>query len=192
MELKDFFILDPRLDLQFRLTLITGPVRSGKTRLALELARSFPPPRLYLATAQALDEEMAVRIKNHRAERGEDFLTVEEPLKISARLRETGKAVTVVVVDCLTLWLSNLLGQGEEKGQEIGDKFQELTETLKGMNTPVILIGNEVGWGIVPENPLARTFRDLSGRLQQEIALMADQVILMVAGIPWPVKGGRR
>lgn len=183
--------MDPRIDLPFRLTLITGPVRSGKTRLALKMAGSFPPPRIYIATAQALDEEMAERIRNHQSERGEAFLTVEEPLEIGLRLKDAGEeGASVVVVDCLTLWLSNLLGQERKEQEEIYGKFEELIETVKGMKPSVILIGNEVGWGIVPDNPLARTFRDLCGRLQQDIARVADRVILMVAGIPWPIKGG--
>ncbi|MBI4766412.1 MAG: bifunctional adenosylcobinamide kinase/adenosylcobinamide-phosphate guanylyltransferase [Deltaproteobacteria bacterium] len=174
---------------QARLTLITGPARSGKTRLALQWALNLPSPRTYIATAQGLDAEMADRIHRHREERGSAFQTIEEPLLLSTRLENIKQPCSVVVVDCLTLWLSNLLGVAGEEGERVHKKFDELMASLKAIETPVILIGNEVGWGIVPENAMARHFRDLSGRLQQEIAQIADQVILMVAGIPLVVKG---
>ncbi|MEW6187170.1 MAG: bifunctional adenosylcobinamide kinase/adenosylcobinamide-phosphate guanylyltransferase [Thermodesulfobacteriota bacterium] len=182
--------MDPGIHSPSRLTLITGPVRSGKTRLALEIARSFPPPRLYLATAQALDDEMAERIHRHRQERGSDFQTIEEPLQISHRLQEFQDPYSVIVVDCLTLWLSNVLGAGGE-GLEFQEIMGGLTGVLRNRSIPLILISNEVGWGIVPENTLARTFRDLSGRLNQSIAQIADRVILMVAGLPLVMKGNR-
>lgn len=180
--------MEPKINQQARLTLITGPVRSGKTRLALQWALSFPEPRAYIATAQGLDDEMADRIRRHQEERGSTFQTVEEPLALSSRLEKIKNHFSIVVVDCLTLWVSNLLGAMEEEGQGIRKRMDELQAILKNIDTPVILIGNEVGWGIVPENATARTFRDLCGRLHQEIAQIADQVILMVAGIPLVVK----
>lgn len=184
--------MDPKINQQARLTLITGPVRSGKTRLAVQWSLNFPSPRTYIATAQGLDAEMADRIRRHREERGSAFQTIEEPLALSTRLEAIKHQCSVVVVDCLTLWISNLLGITEKEDREIQNQMDEFLEVLKNSQTPVILIGNEVGWGIVPENAMARRFRDLSGRLQQEIALIADQVILMVAGIPLVVKGDRK
>ncbi len=181
--------MDPQINQQARLTLITGPVRSGKTRLALQWALNFPEPRAYIATAQSLDSEMSERIGRHQRERGSFFKTYEEPLALSSRLEEIKLDASIIVVDCLTLWINNLLGAIGEDEQEIQKRLKEFLTVLKPMETPVILIGNEVGWGIVPENALARTFRDLSGRLQQTIAQIADQVILMVAGIPLVVKG---
>ncbi|MBA4393645.1 MAG: bifunctional adenosylcobinamide kinase/adenosylcobinamide-phosphate guanylyltransferase [Desulfobacca sp.] len=174
-----------------RLTLITGPARSGKTRLAVQWATTFPGPRAYIATAQNRDAEMAERIRRHQEERGAAFQTYEEPLALSSLLEKISGSSTIIIVDCLTLWISNVLEGWGEKAEALRQPQEDLLAVLKIPEIPVILIGNEVGWGIVPENPLARTFRDLSGRLQQEIAQLADQVILMVAGIPMIVKGKR-
>jgi adenosylcobinamide kinase / adenosylcobinamide-phosphate guanylyltransferase len=181
--------LDPKLNPQSRLTLITGPARSGKTGLAVQWAATFPQPRAYIATAQSLDAEMAERICKHREERKSAFLTFEEPLALTSQLEKIGKNFSIVIVDCLTLWLNNLLCKSGEEWRGIQQTTADFLALLKKMEIPVILIGNEVGWGIVPDNPLARTFRDISGRLNQEIARIADQVILMVAGIPMTVKG---
>lgn len=181
--------MDYHLNQQARLTLITGPARSGKTGLAVQWATTFPIPRAYIATAQNLDEEMNERIRKHQEERKSAFRTFEEPLTLTSQLEKIGKNFSIVIVDCLTLWLSNLLGEAGEEGRSIQQTTADFLALLKKLETPVILIGNEVGWGIVPDNPLARTFRDVSGRLNQEIARIADQVILMVAGIPMMVKG---
>ncbi len=132
---------------------------------------------------------MDERIRRHQAERGAAFQTIEEPLDLRAGLQNQTKTCSIVIVDCLTLWLSNLLEAFGEEGQGIRERVDVFLSALRPMKIPVILIGNEVGWGIVPDNPLSRTFRDMSGRLQQEIAQIADQVILMVAGIPLVVKG---
>jgi adenosylcobinamide kinase / adenosylcobinamide-phosphate guanylyltransferase len=181
--------LDPSINSHARLTLITGPARSGKTGLAVQWALTFPQPRAYIATAQNLDAEMAERIRKHQEERKSHFLTFEEPLALTSQLERIKERFSIVIVDCLTLWLSNVLGEMGAEGPGIGQTTADFLALLKRLETPLILIGNEVGWGIVPDNPLARAFRDVSGRLQQEIARIADQVILMVAGIPMVVKG---
>jgi adenosylcobinamide kinase/adenosylcobinamide-phosphate guanylyltransferase len=172
-----------------RLTLITGPSRGGKTALALRLAAAYPPPRLYLATAQSLDGEMALRIRRHREERGQNYETLEEPLEVVRALEGLDRRFTVVVLDCLTLWLSNLLGKWEDREEKIGEAASGLVNCLHHLPLPALVISNEVGWGIVPENALARRFRDLSGTVNQELAAAADQVILSVAGIPLVLKG---
>jgi len=171
----------------FRLALILGGARSGKSRYALDLAGAFPPPRLYMATAEAGDEEMAARIAQHRRDRGEGWDTVEAPLDLVGALDQAQGRYEVILVDCLTLWLSNrlLLGGDRTEFQSVG---VELAAAVENAVTPTILVSNEVGWGIVPENPLAREFRDRAGRLHQLIAAAADLVVLLVAGLPLTLK----
>lgn len=171
----------------FHRALILGGARSGKSRYALDLADTFPPPRLYMATAEAGDEEMAARIAQHRRERGEGWDTVEAPLDLTGALGRAQERYQVILVDCLTLWLSNwLLREGDRA--EIQRVCRELTTVVENTSTPTILVSNEVGWGIVPENPLAREFRDRAGWLHQLLAAVADLVVLLVAGLPLIVK----
>ncbi len=171
---------------RFRIALITGGVKSGKSRWAQQLAESLPPPYGYLATGEARDEEMQARIARHQADRGEEWETREEPLALAAALREMEGRYRVILVDCLTMWLTNLLLRQEA---EVAGARRQLREVLQSMATPVILVGNEVGWGIVPENPLARRFRDEAGGLHQELAALADLVVLVVNGLPLCLKG---
>lgn len=171
----------------FRLALILGGARSGKSRYALDLAGTFPPPRLYMATAEAGDEEMAARIAQHRRDRGEGWDTVEAPLDLAAALDRTQGRYEVILVDCLTLWLSNRLLRGRDRA-ELQRVCTEFAAALEQATTPAILVSNEVGGGIVPENPLAREFRDRAGWLHQLIAGAADLVVLLVAGLPLTLK----
>ena len=171
-----------------RLTFITGPSRSGKTRLALKIALGYPEPRGYLATAQALDGEMALRIRRHQEEREGNFETIEEPLHLTQALTSIEKPFSIVIIDCLTLWLSNLMAKwGEDEGA-LRRQISQTVDFFKSFAMPTVIISNEVGWGIVPDHPLARNFRDLSGNLSQALAAAADQVILTVAGIPLFIK----
>lgn len=168
--------------------LITGGARSGKTRYALARAEAAGPARRYIATAQALDAEMAARIRRHQAERGPGWTTVEEPLDIAPRL-----GGQPALVDCLTLWLTNLmLSRGEDAAFE--DDFERLADAVLRADAPVFLVTNEVGLGIVPESALARRFRDEAGRLSQRLAAVCDEVVLCVAGLPLHIKppGGLR
>ena len=183
--------MDPKINHHSPLTLITGPSRSGKTALAVQWALTLPPPRTYIATAQNLDPEMNERIRRHQEERGSAFQTLEEPIELGAGLRNIKGTSSIIIVDCLTLWVSNLLGTYGEGAPGIQEQMGNFLAVLKELEGPVIIIGNEVGWGIVPDNPLARTFRDLTGRLHQQIGQIAAQVILMVAGIPLVVKGAQ-
>jgi adenosylcobinamide kinase / adenosylcobinamide-phosphate guanylyltransferase len=165
------------------LTLVLGGARSGKSRFAESLIMRHPPPWLYVATAEAGDAEMAARIAAHKARRGPDWRTVEAPRDLAGVLAEQGN--TPVLIDCLTLWLSNLM---LENG-DIDAAVARLEQALERAHGPVVLVANEVGSGVVPENALARRFRDLQGQLNQRLAARADRVVLVVAGLPLFVKG---
>jgi adenosylcobinamide kinase/adenosylcobinamide-phosphate guanylyltransferase len=165
-----------------RVFLITGGARSGKSRYAEEQARGIGARRLYVATAEAKDEEMAQRITEHKRRRGSDWLTVEEPLELEAALLSQRGKVDCAVVDCLTLWISNLLAQRDEA--EVKKKVEELVARLPSLDFDVFLVTNEVGSAIVPDNPLARKFRDLMGWANQRFAKAAHEVVLMVTGLP--------
>lgn len=165
------------------LTLVIGGARSGKSRFAESLVMALPPPWIYAATGQGLDAEMTARIEAHRARRGAGWTTVEAPLDLAATL--TPHDTAPVLVDCLTLWLSNLMMADAPIEQE----FDRLAQALAKAAAPVVLVANEVGSGIVPDNALARRFRDLQGSLNQRIAALADQVVLVVAGLPLFMKG---
>lgn len=163
--------------------LITGGARSGKSVIAETKALSFGQPAIYIATAEIRDAEMAVRIEAHRARRGPEWIDHPEPFDLSGALNATdGRGPRLV--DCLTLWLTNLM---------LADKpwrtqAEALCLTLSAQTSPVVLVTNEVGQGIVPENRLARDFRDAAGLLNQQVAAVADEVILAVAGLPLKVK----
>jgi len=167
-----------------RITLILGGAKSGKTSQALEVCRRYPAPRIYLATAEARDEEMSVRIIRHQAERGPEWRTVEEPLDPARVLREPpAGGAGVVLMDCLTLWLSNLMaGKGLSTDQAV-ERCRELAEAARVASCPVVIVSNEVGQGIVPDNRLARDFRDAAGVSHQVLARAADEVLFVVAGL---------
>jgi adenosylcobinamide kinase/adenosylcobinamide-phosphate guanylyltransferase len=168
--------------------LITGGARSGKSQYAERRALEMGGRMLYLATAEAKDEEMVRRIAEHRQRRGNQWRTIEEPLELTqVLLAERGKT-DCVLVDCLTLWISNLLIQRDDK--YASEKVDDLIEKLPQLNFHLVFVTNEVGWGIVPDNSLARKFRDLAGWTNQRIAQAANEVILMVAGMPMIVKKG--
>jgi adenosyl cobinamide kinase/adenosyl cobinamide phosphate guanylyltransferase len=169
--------------------LILGAARSGKSRLAQQLAEAQGEPRLFLATGQAGDPEMAARIAQHRRKRGPAWDTREAPLELAAAIAQAQENYRVILVDCLTLWLSNLL-MHDLTDLELEQACQGLAEAAGRSETPLILVSNEVGWGIVPDNPLARRFRDAAGLLHQRLAAAADLVVTAMAGLPlvlkWP------
>lgn len=168
----------------FRIDFVLGGARSGKTSVALARAEASGLEPVMVATAQAFDAEMAARIAAHRAERGARWGLVEEPLELAEALTREAAAGRVLVVDCLTLWLSNtLLAE-----RDVEAAITTLGEALARLGGPAILVSNEVGLGIVPDNALARRFRDLQGRLNREVARLADRVTLVVAGIEVAVK----
>jgi len=163
--------------------LVLGGARSGKSRYAESLIAVLAPPWTYVATAEPGDAEMAERIAAHRSRRGANWQTIEAPRDLAAAL-ETCRT-TPVLVDCLTLWLSNLMLADAAIDTEIA----ALEQALAARQAPVVLVANEVGSGIVPDYPLGRRFRDLQGILNQRIAARADRVVLMVAGLPLALKG---
>lgn len=173
----------------FRLALVLGGAKSGKSRYGLTLAARYPAPRLFVATGQARDAEMAARIARHQKDRGPQWQTKEEPLALAATIAAAQEGYGVILVDCLTLWLSNLMLRQDQAPAQAEADCALFIKALVQTKTPVILISNEVGWGIVPENPLARRFRDLAGRLHQQLAQIADLVTLVVAGLPLTIKG---
>ncbi|HEX9662563.1 MAG TPA: bifunctional adenosylcobinamide kinase/adenosylcobinamide-phosphate guanylyltransferase [Candidatus Binatia bacterium] len=169
-----------------QIILITGGARSGKSKYAELRAAALGSRRLYVATAEPKDEEMTRRIGEHKSRRGNEWTTIEESLELAEALLARRGQMDCALVDCLTLWLSNLLLQRDGKYAE--EKVKELVEILPRLNFHVVLVTNEVGWGIVPDNMLARQFRDLAGWANQQIAAAANEVVLTVAGVPMIVK----
>jgi adenosylcobinamide kinase/adenosylcobinamide-phosphate guanylyltransferase len=170
-----------------KIIFITGGVRSGKSQFALELARKFPGPKAYMATAQALDREMADRIRRHKRNRPKDWVTLEEPLRLAKMLKEKGDRFSLILIDCLTLWVSNgLMAHWSEK--KFLQEAERLRKACRDTRCSLIIVSNEVGLGIVPDNPSARMFRDLSGLIHQKVSQQADEVYFMVAGIPLQIK----
>lgn len=173
----------------FRVALVLGGARSGKSRYGLSLAENFPAPRLFLATGEARDEEMVARIVAHQQERGPGWETREVPLELPEALSHGQGRYGAILVDCLTMWLANLMLQEDLPAEGLTAAGQRLLAVLSRVATPTIFISNEVGLGIVPESPLARKYRDLLGWLHQQVAQAADRVVLVVAGLPLTLKG---
>ena len=165
---------------------VFGGTRSGKSAFALTQASAMQGKKIYVATAQALDQEMEERIARHRHERGSNWETLEEPLHLGRAVRGLAQTHDVAIIDCLTLWLSNILGAGLSV-EETQEDFVESLRTLTG-STRIFVVSNEVGMGIVPENEMARQFRDMAGRLNQRVAGVADECFLVAAGIPLKIK----
>ena len=161
---------------------ITGAVRSGKSSYAVKLAKDQKTVVLFLATCIPADSEMKQRVKKHKNSRPKTWKTIEEPIEI-AKVISKLKSNEVLIIDCLTLWVSNLLMANNSK-PKIQKYIKDLLTALKKNKGQVIIVSNEVGWGIVPENKLARDFRDIIGTLHQRVAKISDEVYLMVTGIP--------
>ena len=164
--------------------LIIGGAKSGKSTYALNLCRDMKKRRIFLATAQPIDEEMKDKIKKHKEERGPGWITVEEPVRIAERIKELNKEDTVILLDCLTLWANNILLHDLDREKEL-DKLKDALLHSKGT---IVVVSNEVGMGIVPSDELSRRYRDFLGYANQQIACLANKVILMTAGIPVIIK----
>ena len=173
------------------ITLVLGGCRSGKSSHALKLANTLADTdgrkKIFMATSVPTDTEMEKRVFNHQQERGDEWFTAEVPVDLPDQIKAYGSESVVILVDCLTLWVSNLLFHAYDD-EALFNITEKLQTTLQTISSPVILVSNEVGMGIVPENALARKFRDMAGYVNQKIAQTADQVIFTTAGIPWTVK----
>jgi len=179
----------PRISSLPPVSLVLGGARSGKSTHAEKMATGSlhgapPQPAVYIATAQSGDVEMATRIMAHRARRGVGWTTIEEPLKLGEALLSAAVHGRPVLVDCLTLWLANLM----LAGADLDEATDDVVLALEGYGQPVVFVSNEVGLGIVPDTPLGRAFRDAQGRLNMRVAERADRVILMAAGLPLLMK----
>jgi adenosylcobinamide kinase/adenosylcobinamide-phosphate guanylyltransferase len=168
-----------------RIIFVAGGAKSGKSTFALETARAFPGRKAYVATAEPLDDEMKERIERHKAQRGKEWDTFEEPIHMAQVLKNIGHSYGAALVDCLTLWLSNLILSDRDPEEEI----DFLLAFLESRDFPtLIIVSNEVGMGIVPDNKLSRVFRDRAGYLNQQMARIADEVYFVVSGIPVRIK----
>jgi adenosylcobinamide kinase/adenosylcobinamide-phosphate guanylyltransferase len=171
-----------------KLIFVTGGCRSGKSQYALDYANRHFSKKIYLATCEALDDEMIQRVETHKRLRGPEWLTIEEPAEIVDRIKQYSDNAEVILLDCLTLWLSNLLLR-ENNDLKMMEEMKRLVHSLGERRISVIIVSNEVGMGIVPADPLSRRFRDLSGMANQKIAEVADVVVFMVSGMPIFLKG---
>ena len=165
-------------------TFVIGGARSGKSSFALKEGSALAGKKAYVATAEALDAEMKARIEKHREERSEEWITFEEPLNIARLIEDIHEKYDVVIIDCLTVWLSNLMMNDKNVEKEIGS----FCSALDSQRSTLFIVSNELGMGIVPDNELARRFRDIAGAMNQKIASLADNVYLVTAGIPVKIK----
>ena len=172
----------------FSITLVIGGCRSGKSRYALTAADAiYGTRKIFVATSVPRDVEMEKRVRSHQAERGRDWQTIEEPVQIHETIATFAASADVILVDCLTLWLSNMMA-ADMDDNDIQVRLNQTVLALSQARCPVFLVTNEVGYGIVPDNSLARRFRDLAGQVNQLMAKTADRVVLTVAGIAMPIK----
>jgi adenosyl cobinamide kinase/adenosyl cobinamide phosphate guanylyltransferase len=169
------------------LLLVTGGTRSGKSRYAVERARAWGSRVLYVATCQPADDEMRERVRRHQAERPRTWTTFEPGSRVVSVVREHGHNADGILLDCLTLYVSSLVMSGSGE-LEVMHQVDELCSALRKVGRPAAIVTNEVGWGVVPETPLGRLFRDAAGRANQVAARHAQEVVLMVSGLPLVVK----
>jgi adenosylcobinamide kinase/adenosylcobinamide-phosphate guanylyltransferase len=169
-----------------KLVFVLGGASSGKSQAALDLAGNAAP-KAFVATGQALDREMAERIRRHQRTRSPDWETVEVPVDLAGWLRRQGRTYRTIVVDCLTLWLSNLSGR-RVRDETIQDKVTDLLRAIRGTQALFVLVSNELGLGLVPVDRPARRFRDVAGKVNQQIAAEADEVHFIVSGQTWRLK----
>jgi len=163
---------------------ILGGAKSGKSRFALDLCNGLGKRCIFVATAQALDQEMKERIECHQAERGDNWQTIEEPINVATTIHALDGRDTVILIDCLTLWLNNLFMKYGEDQEAIKQAIEDLVQNLADIQGVAVIVSNEVGMGIVPEDPLSRRYRDALGYVNQQIAHLARKIVFTLAGIP--------
>jgi adenosylcobinamide kinase/adenosylcobinamide-phosphate guanylyltransferase len=168
---------------------VTGGARSGKSDFVQELAEKLEGKRLFIATAEALDDEMKERIRKHQEKRGDRWNTIEEPLDLGNAIRSVSNSYRTILVDCLTVWLSNLLMEYKDEDEIISEMMDDFFTSMDDFEETIIVVSNEVGLGIVPDNELARIYRDKLGFLNQRLAKRADHVYVLISGIPVKIKG---
>jgi adenosylcobinamide kinase/adenosylcobinamide-phosphate guanylyltransferase len=168
--------------------LVLGGARSGKSSLSLKLCNKMEGKHYFIATAKAFDDEMKDRIGRHKEERGEEWETIEEPIGITGRIKGLDREGSIILVDCLTLWLSNLYMRYESDIDRVYDEIGKLIASIEDIKGRLVLVSNEVGMGIVPENKLARLYRDASGAMNRKVADKANKVIISFAGCPVVLK----
>lgn len=175
-----------------KIIFITGGARSGKSSLALKPALNWKGQKAFIATAEPLDLEMCMRIDRHKRQRGDSWLVIEEPVKIADIIERIMGEHSLIVLDCLTLWVSNLI-TGQYGEYNVEDEYENFVKVLKlfkqSSGSQFVIVSNEVGLGIVPDNALARRYRDLAGMLNQMVSELADEVYFVVSGIPIKIKG---
>lgn len=171
-----------------KLIFITGGARSGKSSFAQKLADGMKGRKVFIATAQPRDEEMRVRIEKHKKERPTGWETVEEPQHLCSTVKKCDGKYDVILIDCLTIWISNLLTQYSFNEKEILEEVNKLVTSCENIKSTVLIVTNEVGFGIVPADSLSRLFRDIAGFANQIIALQADEAYLVTAGLPLNLK----
>jgi len=168
--------------------LVIGGCRSGKSSHALHLAEQIPGQKIFIATCMPQDKEMEQRVLRHRQQRSSAWETLEVPFFLPEAIHKNGTNGHVILVDCLTLWINNLILDDDHQPDTIDKHIQKLTQSIEKTECPVIIVSNEVGTGIVPENKLARFFRDITGFANQKVAACVNRVIWMMAGIPVKIK----
>lgn len=183
-------VLTMKIKRKAKITLVLGGTRSGKSSYAKHIVETVCKRPLYIATAEALDAEMSDRIARHRADRGDDWNCIEEPINVAQVLGNLPCRTDGVLLDCMTLWLSNVLMKEGAAG--FAKRKKDLLGALRRINSDLVIVSNEVGMGLVPDNKLGREFRDYAGWLNQDIAEIADNVVFVIAGIPLVLKGEKR
>ena len=176
-------------DMKSGCILITGGAKSGKSRIALNFCNSFDKKKLFLATAQAFDDEMEIRIQRHKEERGrQGWETVEEPLDVSKAIKKIDQEGTILLFDCFTLWLNNLYMKYDQDQDSIDKAIENFLNQLKQVKGIIVVVSNEVGMGIVPDNALSRRYRDDAGSANQRIAQISNKVVAVISGLPLVLK----